>query len=450
MSEEGSQVEKYLRTDSMPETLSRNHSQRSSSSCSQYIRMNESRQRYSDHSQFVSTFENNGQPGKKEGPPLFKTEKQTLQRPILLKRVHQRNDYLQQHGSSQARPTYQFEKFQNKDQTEEHKSFKCSNIFQNPTIQNLGEGLLLKYDSNNILSKGMSTDQQSNAHSPLNKNSSEINFPNRLRLIRNQCNVNKLSIQDTMMTVDKSTNISHASQNTYKDDYRSLKSLQFREKRRYCKKLVQDREIMKNRNRQEAAKKRTRDNNGKFAGGILLRKPQQIFKIEKEIQIQTTSMSNFNRAQIAKDHTRQQDQRKYLITSNEQQNECPPRNFVQKSQYYNQNKMHVTNDIDFSVLTLNDDSLTLSHNDMLDLCNPAGDLSIDVSNGQLKQGNQNVPNELSQNETQLQQSQDLYDLIFQSSKSQCEKRSRESHVRSNSSEVLYVPEHMEYSLHGED
>lgn len=38
---------------------------------------------------------------------------------------------------------------------------------------------------------------------------------------------------------------------------------------------------MKNRNRQDAAKKRVRDNNGKFTGGLLLWKPQIIFTTEK-------------------------------------------------------------------------------------------------------------------------------------------------------------------------
>ena len=54
---------------------------------------------------------------------------------------------------------------------------------------------------------------------------------------------------------------------------------------------------MKNRNRQEAAKKRVRDNNGKFTGGLLLWKPQYLFKTEKQVNSQASNSSNKSQMQ---------------------------------------------------------------------------------------------------------------------------------------------------------
>jgi hypothetical protein len=41
-------------------------------------------------------------------------------------------------------------------------------------------------------------------------------------------------------------------------------------RRREVKRELTERQQVKNKNRQEAAKKRVRDNNGKFQGGLLL------------------------------------------------------------------------------------------------------------------------------------------------------------------------------------
>lgn len=40
-------------------------------------------------------------------------------------------------------------------------------------------------------------------------------------------------------------------------------------------------QLAKNKNRQDAARKRVRDNNGKFQGGLLYRKPKILFLVEK-------------------------------------------------------------------------------------------------------------------------------------------------------------------------
>lgn len=61
---------------------------------------------------------------------------------------------------------------------------------------------------------------------------------------------------------------------------------------------------MKNRNRQEAAKKRVRDNNGKFTGGLLLRKPQTIFTTQRHTDTHKVA-SNFNKARIHHDDEHQ-------------------------------------------------------------------------------------------------------------------------------------------------
>lgn len=68
--------------------------------------------------------------------------------------------------------------------------------------------------------------------------------------------------------------------------YRRERSLAFRKKRMEALlKLRQDvlmrKQIAKNKNRQDAARKRVRDNNGKFQGGLLYRKPKILFLVEK-------------------------------------------------------------------------------------------------------------------------------------------------------------------------
>jgi len=40
-------------------------------------------------------------------------------------------------------------------------------------------------------------------------------------------------------------------------------------------------QLAKNKNRQDAARKRVRDGNGKFQGGLLYRKPKILFLVEK-------------------------------------------------------------------------------------------------------------------------------------------------------------------------
>lgn len=42
-----------------------------------------------------------------------------------------------------------------------------------------------------------------------------------------------------------------------------------------------DLKLAKNKNRQDAARKRVRDQNGKFQGGLIYRRPRIIFAIEK-------------------------------------------------------------------------------------------------------------------------------------------------------------------------
>jgi hypothetical protein len=67
-----------------------------------------------------------------------------------------------------------------------------------------------------------------------------------------------------------------------REEYRSGKSISFRNKRQaLCKAKANGFKLSKNKNRQDAAKKRVRDPNGKFQGGLLYRRPRIIFKIEK-------------------------------------------------------------------------------------------------------------------------------------------------------------------------
>jgi hypothetical protein len=78
-----------------------------------------------------------------------------------------------------------------------------------------------------------------------------------------------------------------------KDLYRKTRSAAFRFKRQQMRDMIAARNSMlsdsnassaklaKNKNRQDAARKRVRDQNGKFQGGLCYRRPRIIFAIEK-------------------------------------------------------------------------------------------------------------------------------------------------------------------------
>lgn len=51
---------------------------------------------------------------------------------------------------------------------------------------------------------------------------------------------------------------------------------------------------MKNKNRQDAAKKRVRDQNGKFQGGLLFRRPKILFLIEKVVVADNKHISTYS------------------------------------------------------------------------------------------------------------------------------------------------------------
>ena len=75
-----------------------------------------------------------------------------------------------------------------------------------------------------------------------------------------------------------------------KEHYRRIRSAAFRFKRQQMRDLLiaknillnaSDLKLAKNKNRQDAARKRVRDQNGKFQGGLIYRRPRIIFVIEK-------------------------------------------------------------------------------------------------------------------------------------------------------------------------
>jgi hypothetical protein len=68
-----------------------------------------------------------------------------------------------------------------------------------------------------------------------------------------------------------------------KERYRKSRSVNFRAKRSEALKKLSllNSKIAKNKKRQAAAFKRVRDENGKFQGGLLHRRPKIIFLIEK-------------------------------------------------------------------------------------------------------------------------------------------------------------------------
>ena len=58
-----------------------------------------------------------------------------------------------------------------------------------------------------------------------------------------------------------------------------------------------DLKLAKNKNRQDAARKRVRDQNGKFQGGLIYRRPRIIFAIEKvraPLAVVTSANSNLS------------------------------------------------------------------------------------------------------------------------------------------------------------
>ena len=58
-----------------------------------------------------------------------------------------------------------------------------------------------------------------------------------------------------------------------------------------------DMKLAKNKNRQDAARKRVRDQNGKFQGGLIYRRPRIIFAIEKvraPLSLETSANSNLS------------------------------------------------------------------------------------------------------------------------------------------------------------
>lgn len=93
-----------------------------------------------------------------------------------------------------------------------------------------------------------------------------------------------------------------------KEHYRRMRSAAFRFKRQQMRdRLIaqnilsanaSDFKLAKNKNRQDAARKRVRDQNGKFQGGLIYRRPRIIFAIEKVVRknvpvaIETSANSN--------------------------------------------------------------------------------------------------------------------------------------------------------------
>lgn len=85
-----------------------------------------------------------------------------------------------------------------------------------------------------------------------------------------------------------------------KELYRKARSSAFRFKRQQMREILAAKNMIsdstaaklaKNKNRQDAARKRVRDQNGKFQGGLTYRRPRIIFAIEKVVSRSTTAPS---------------------------------------------------------------------------------------------------------------------------------------------------------------